>query len=62
MTVERVVAFDPVLAGQPAQLGGDDGRILPVTPQHWLGPADGEDAWLLNRCTEPTVALGCGPG
>jgi SAM-dependent methyltransferase len=55
-------AFDPVLAGLPAQLVGDNGRILPVAPQRWLAPADGEDAWLLNRCTGPTVDLGCGPG
>jgi SAM-dependent methyltransferase len=54
--------FDPVLAGRPAQLVGDDGRILPVTPQRWLAPADGEDGWLLDRCTGPTVDLGCGPG
>lgn len=54
--------FDPVLAGQPAQLVGDDGRLIPVTPQRWLAPADGEDEWLLNRCTGPTVDLGCGPG
>lgn len=54
--------FDPVLAGQPAQLVGDDGRLLPVSPQRWLAPADGEDVWLLDRCTGPTVDLGCGPG
>ena len=62
MTGERTAVFDPVLTGRPAQLVGDDGRILPVAPQRWLGPADGEDAWLLNRCTGPTVDLGCGPG
>ncbi|MGH3695773.1 MAG: methyltransferase domain-containing protein [Pseudonocardiaceae bacterium] len=54
--------FDPVLAGRPAQLVADDGRILPVVPRRWLAPADGEDAWLLNRCTGPTLDLGCGPG
>jgi SAM-dependent methyltransferase len=54
--------FDPILAGRPAQLVGKDGRILPVAPQRWLAPADGEDDWLLNRCTGPTVDLGCGPG
>lgn len=54
--------FDPVLAGRAAQLVGDDGRILPVTPQRWLAPADGEDGWLLDRCAGPTVDLGCGPG
>ncbi|HVE95768.1 MAG TPA: class I SAM-dependent methyltransferase [Pseudonocardiaceae bacterium] len=28
----------------------------------WLAPADGEDHWLLDRCSGPTVDLGCGPG
>jgi SAM-dependent methyltransferase len=54
--------FDPALAGRPGQLVGDDGRVLPVVPQRWLAPADGEDGWLLDRCTGPTVDLGCGPG
>lgn len=54
--------FDPMLAGRPTQLVGDNGRILPVAPQRWLAPAGGEDAWLLRRCTGPTVDLGCGPG
>ncbi|HET9255827.1 MAG TPA: class I SAM-dependent methyltransferase [Pseudonocardiaceae bacterium] len=54
--------FDPILAGQPAQLVGDDGRILRVAPQRWLAPAGGEDGWLLDRCAGPTVDLGCGPG
>jgi len=59
---EHTAAFDLVLAARPAQLVGDDGRILPVAPQRWLAPAGGEDGWLLNRCTGPTVDLGCGPG
>ncbi|HEX6404219.1 MAG TPA: class I SAM-dependent methyltransferase [Pseudonocardiaceae bacterium] len=62
MIVERTEVFDPLLAGRPAQLVGDNGRILPLAPRRWLAPAAGEDAWLLNRCTGPTVDLGCGPG
>ncbi|MGH3945192.1 MAG: methyltransferase domain-containing protein [Pseudonocardiaceae bacterium] len=54
--------FDPALAGRPARLVGDDGRILPVVVERWLAPAGGEDEWLLDRCTGPTVDLGCGPG
>ncbi|PZS38702.1 MAG: SAM-dependent methyltransferase, partial [Pseudonocardiales bacterium] len=50
------------MAGRAAQLVGDDGRIFPVAPQRWLAPADDEDVWLLNRCTGPTVDVGCGPG
>jgi SAM-dependent methyltransferase len=59
---EHAAGFDPVLAGRPAKLVGEDGRILPVAPRRWLAPAGGEDCWLLNRCTGPTVDLGCGPG
>jgi SAM-dependent methyltransferase len=55
-------SFDAALAGRPAQLVGDDGRILPVAVQRWLAPADGEDGPLLDRCSGPTVDLGCGPG
>ncbi|MBV8993547.1 MAG: class I SAM-dependent methyltransferase [Pseudonocardiales bacterium] len=62
MIVDQTAAFDPLLAGRPAQLVGDDGRILPVVPRRWLAPAAGADAWLLNRCTGPTMDLGCGPG
>ena len=54
--------FEPVLAGRQAQLVGDDGRILPLSPRRWLAPADGEDDWLLDRCSGPTMDLGCGPG
>jgi SAM-dependent methyltransferase len=54
--------FDAALAGRPTQLVGDDGRILPVAVQRWLAPASGEDDWLLDRCSGPTVDLGCGPG
>ncbi|MGH3776294.1 MAG: methyltransferase domain-containing protein [Pseudonocardiaceae bacterium] len=54
--------FDPALAGRRARLVGDDGRIVPVAVERWLAPADGDDDWLLDRCTGPTVDLGCGPG
>ncbi len=58
----NAAVFEPALAGRPAQLVGDDGRILGMAPRRWLAPADGEDEWLLVRCTGPTVDLGCGPG
>ncbi|HEX5349501.1 MAG TPA: class I SAM-dependent methyltransferase [Pseudonocardiaceae bacterium] len=54
--------FDEVLTGRPARLVGDDGRVRPVAAQRWLAPAGGEDDWLLDRCTGPTVDVGCGPG
>jgi len=55
-------AFDLALTGAPALLVGDDGRMLPAAITRWHAPADGEDGWLVDRCTGPTVDLGCGPG
>jgi SAM-dependent methyltransferase len=62
VNASQAAIFDAALAGRPARLVGDDGRILPVAVQRWLAPADGEDDWLLNRCIGPTLDLGCGPG
>ncbi|MGH3899265.1 MAG: methionine biosynthesis protein MetW [Pseudonocardiaceae bacterium] len=62
MTAGQTAVFDAALAGRPARLIGDDRRILAVASQRWLAPADSEDGWLLDRCTGPTVDLGCGPG
>jgi SAM-dependent methyltransferase len=55
-------AFDAALAGDRAMLLDSDGgqAVLPV--RRWSGPADVDDAWLLDRCTGPAVDLGCGPG
>jgi SAM-dependent methyltransferase len=55
-------AFDAALAGDGAMLVDSDGgrAVLPV--RRWTGPADADDTWLLDRCTGPTVDLGCGPG
>jgi SAM-dependent methyltransferase len=55
-------AFDSALAGLPAHLLGDDGRVLPVASNRWREPADAEDRWMLDRCGGPTLDLGCGPG
>lgn len=60
--MNAAAVFDPALAGLPAQLVGDDGRVFEVASRRWLVPADGKDDWLLDRCTGPTVDLGCGPG
>lgn len=55
-------SFDATLAGAPTRLVRSDGAevVLPVT--RWRSRADGEDAWLLDRCTGPVLDLGCGPG
>jgi SAM-dependent methyltransferase len=56
------LAFDAALTGRGATLLDSDGdqAVLPV--RRWSGPADADDAWLLDRCVGPTVDLGCGPG
>jgi SAM-dependent methyltransferase len=55
-------AFDAALAGAGATLLDSDGGAADLPVRRWSGPADADDAWLLDRCTGPTVDLGCGPG
>lgn len=40
----------------------DDGRTQWVPVRAWYGDADPVDERMLDRCTGPTVDLGCGPG
>jgi SAM-dependent methyltransferase len=39
-----------------------DGRLLPVDVSRWRGPTDAADDNLLDRCLDPTLDVGCGPG
>jgi SAM-dependent methyltransferase len=55
-------AFDAALAGVPARLVRDDGGEIDLAVRRWQRGARGDDRWLLDRCTGPTVDLGCGPG
>ncbi len=55
-------AFDAALTGTGATLLDSDGGAADLPVRRWNGPADADDAWLLDRCTGPTVDLGCGPG
>jgi SAM-dependent methyltransferase len=54
--------FDAALAGQSQRLVRGDGVVLPLAVQRWHDDADDDDAWLLGRCSGPTLDLGCGPG
>ena len=56
------LAFDAALAGRGATLLDSDGAEADLPVRRWRGPADADDAWVLDRCTGPTVDLGCGPG
>jgi SAM-dependent methyltransferase len=60
--LRRGPAFDAALAGGGATLLDSDGAEADLPVQRWCSPADADDAWLLDRCTGPTVDLGCGPG
>ena len=61
--VDHVRAFDPALAGAPARLVRDDGVEVDLAVRAVAArPRDGEDRWLLDRCTGPAIDLGCGPG
>ncbi|MBV9922269.1 MAG: SAM-dependent methyltransferase [Pseudonocardia sp.] len=55
-------AFDAALAGHGAMLLDSDGGATVLPVRRWGAAADADDAWLLDRCTGPTVDLGCGPG
>jgi len=54
--------FDAVLAGRGTRLVRDDGVVLAWDPARWRAGASPDDRRLLDRCTGPTVDLGCGPG
>jgi SAM-dependent methyltransferase len=56
------LTFDAALAGRTATLLDSDGAEADLPVRRWHGLADADDAWLLDRCTGPTVDLGCGPG
>ncbi|MCE3551797.1 SAM-dependent methyltransferase [Pseudonocardia sp. RS11V-5] len=58
----RADGFDSLLAGRTSGLVRDDGRPLPLEAARWRAAAGPDDAWLLDRCTGPTLDLGCGPG
>lgn len=60
--VDTGAVFDAALAGRRQRLVRGDGVVLPLAVQRWHDDADGDDAWLLARCTGPTLDLGCGPG
>lgn len=61
-TADTGTVFDAALAGRSHRLVRHDGVVLPLAVQRWHDDADGDDDWLLARCSGPTLDLGCGPG
>jgi SAM-dependent methyltransferase len=55
-------AFDTALSGAPSRLVRDDGCEIGLAVARWRRVAQGEDRWLLDRCTGSVIDLGCGPG
>jgi SAM-dependent methyltransferase len=55
-------AFDGALAGDSSRLLFSDGSAVDLDVTRWGAAAAGDDAWLVDRCSGPTVDLGCGPG
>ena len=55
-------AFDAALRGAHARLLRSDGAEVVLAVRRWHADAEGDDDWLLDRCTGPVLDLGCGPG
>lgn len=54
---------EAVRAGRgPLFLRRPDGWVLPLEVERWCGHADEADLTVLQRCTEPVLDIGCGPG
>jgi SAM-dependent methyltransferase len=57
-----IADFSHGLRGNPCALRRTDGVLVRLPVRRWHAPASGADRWLLDRCTGPTLDLGCGPG
>jgi SAM-dependent methyltransferase len=68
MTVQPMELYDDALTAgvddtmMALSLRYADGRLLPVDVSRWRGPTDAADDDLLDRCLDPTLDVGCGPG
>jgi SAM-dependent methyltransferase len=64
MTVIDVVdAFDAAFVGRSCELVRSDGSVVPLPVGQWAAEPDAADRRLLiDRCTGPTLDIGCGPG
>jgi glycosyltransferase A (GT-A) superfamily protein (DUF2064 family)/SAM-dependent methyltransferase len=49
-------------AGEPIMLRCDNGTVVPLDVARYAAAPDDTDNALLDRCTGPTLDIGCGPG
>lgn len=54
--------FDTGLLGGMCVLELGNGRRLRLPAHRWAGNPAGGDELMLDRCTSPTLDIGCGPG
>lgn len=61
--VSPELVMDAALRGVPCEVVAADGTAFVLPISEWATPADGADTQLfLDRCTGPTLDVGCGPG
>ena len=58
----RPSGFDAAIAGCPCRLVDDRGAARPLLVARWHAEPDATDLLVLDRCTGPTLDVGCGPG
>lgn len=63
MNMQPLTAWDAVLSGHDCEVIGSDGTAIPMDVRRWMGLSDAADhALLVDRCTGPTLDVGCGVG
>ena len=63
MQLDALLPYETALArAGTLELVRPDGRTIELDIARWLSPVDEVDATVLERCTGPTLDIGCGPG
>lgn len=63
MRADALMPYELALHGSaPLSLSCADGRVIELDVARWLAPVDVADLSVLDRCSGPTLDVGCGPG
>lgn len=63
MQLDALLPYEDALAqAGTLELLCPDGRVVELDVARWLAPIDDVDSTVLQRCTGPTLDVGCGPG